>query len=214
VQRAVDARAPPLAAQAHRRAPAWRDGLAMLLGRFDSRAAPAQASAVVAHLRDRSADDVEALADDVLHGRHAAAEAGMAVYVTAALQVYFTRLAAALPAPVLRLLPERGRCPCCGSTPAASVVRASGPTPGARYLHCSLCATAWNHTRAVCIACGESRSLSLRGIEGDSGLAKAETCGACHRYTKVLYQARDPKMDPFADDLATMALDLLVAEAD
>ncbi len=29
----------------------------------------------------------------------------------------------------------------------------------------------------------------------------------------MLYQARDMSVDPFADDLATLALDLLVAEA-
>ena len=118
-----------------------------------------------------------------------------------------------LPAPSLRLLPQRGLCPCCGSTPVSGVITATGQTPGARYLHCSLCSTAWNHVRAVCINCGESRSLALQGIEGDSGAVKAETCNECHTYAKMLYQARDMKVDPFADDLATLGLDLLVAEA-
>jgi FdhE protein len=132
---------------------------------------------------------------------------------SAALQVYFTRVVADLPAASLRLLPQRGLCPCCGSTPVSGVVTASGRTPGARYLHCSLCATAWNHVRAVCITCGEARALSLEGIEGDAGSAKAETCNLCHTYAKMLYQARDMQVDPFADDLATLGLDLLVAEA-
>lgn len=90
---------------------------------------------------------------------------------------------------------------------------ASGQTPGTRYLYCSLCATAWNHARALCITCGESRSLSLRGIEGDSGAVKAETCDECHTYAKMLYQGRDMMVDPFADDLATLGLDILTAEA-
>jgi FdhE protein len=120
---------------------------------------------------------------------------------------------AGLPAASLRLLPQRGLCPCCGSTPVSGVVTASGPTPGARYLYCSLCATAWNHVRAVCITCGEARALSLEGIEGDTGPARAETCNLCHTYAKMLYQARDTRADPFADDLATLGLDLLVAEA-
>jgi FdhE protein len=93
------------------------------------------------------------------------------------------------------------------------VVTGSGQTPGTRYLHCSLCATAWNHVRAVCITCGESRSVSLEGIEGDSGAVKAETCNECHTYAKMLYQAKDMEVDPFADDLATLGLDVLVAEA-
>jgi FdhE protein len=140
-------------------------------------------------------------------------DAGAALYVAAALQVYFSRLAASLPAPSLRLLPQRGLCPCCGSTPVSGVVTETGQTRGARYLHCSLCATAWNHVRAVCITCGQSRSVALKGIEGDSGAVKAETCDDCRTYAKMLYQARDMAVDPFADDLATLGLDVLVAEA-
>ena len=55
----------------------------------------------IANLRAARADAVEALADGFLHGGVDAADAGAALYVAAALQVYFTRLAAALPAPSL-----------------------------------------------------------------------------------------------------------------
>jgi len=174
---------------------------------------PAPARAVIAHLRERDAAAVENLADNFLHGSVNTADAGAALYVAAALQVYFTRLAASLPKLSLRLLPQRGLCPCCGSTPVAGVVTASGQTPGTRYLYCSLCGTAWNHVRAVCITCGDSRSVTLEGIEGDAGAVKAETCNECHTYAKMLYQAKDTQVDPFADDLATLALDILVAEA-
>jgi FdhE protein len=213
VDQAVEARMPPLAADGHRRDPAWRDGLAILLDDVGNRTIPPPAWVVIADLRNYKIGALETLADEFLHGAAASADAGAALYLAAALQVYFTRLAAALPAPALRLLPQRGLCPCCGSTPVSGVVTASGRTPGTRYLYCSLCATAWNHVRATCITCGETRSLSLRGIEGDSGAAKAETCGECHSYAKMLYQARDMKVDPFADDLATLGLDLLVAKA-
>ena len=136
-----------------------------------------------------------------------------ALYVAAALQVYFTRLAASLPA--------SDAAPASPARPV-SLLRLdaglrrdhrAGPAPGARYLHCSLCATAWNHVRAVCITCGDSGGVELREIEGDRGAVKAETCDDCHTYAKMLYQARDMKVDPFADDLATLGLDLLVAEA-
>jgi FdhE protein len=213
VDQAVDARMPPLAADGHRRDPAWRDGLTILLDDVNQRSIPAPARAVIANLRGREAGAIEGLADEFLHGAVASADAGAALYVAAGLQVYFTRLAAGLPASSLRLLPQRGLCPCCGSTPVSGVVTASGPTPGTRYLYCSLCATAWNHVRATCITCGETRSLSLKEIEGDSGAVKAETCGECHTYAKMMYQARNMKIDPFADDLATLGLDLLVAEA-
>jgi FdhE protein len=65
----------------------------------------------------------------------------------------------------------------------------------------------------VCITCGDSRAVSLKGIEGDADVVKAETCDACHTYAKMLYQSKDMKVDPFADDLATLGLDVLVAEA-
>ena len=71
------------------------------------------------------------------------------------------------------------------------------------------CVTAWNHVRAVCINCGGSRGMALKGIEGDNGAVKAETCDDCRTYVKTLYQAKDTRVDPVADDLATLALDLL-----
>jgi len=127
---------------------------------------PAPARLAIERLRDRGAEGMDALADDFLHGGVDTADAGAALYVAAALQVYFSRLAASLPAPSLRLLPQRGLCPCCGSTPVSGVVTETGQTRGARYLHCSLCATAWNHVRAVCITCGQvSRSVALKAIE-------------------------------------------------
>jgi FdhE protein len=213
IAQAVEARMPPLAADGHRRQAIWREGLATLLDHLDGCAMPEPARAVMADLRGRDMDSIEALADGFLRDGLNATEAGPALYVAAALQVYFTHLAAALQAPALRLLPQRGLCPCCGSTPVAGVVTASGQTPGARYLYCSLCATGWNHIRAVCITCGDSRTVSQQGIDGDSGTVKAETCDHCHSYAKMLYQKQDMQVDPFADDLATLGLDVLVAEA-
>ena len=188
-------------------------GLAMLLDDIGTSTLPEPARAVMTDLRLREDEAIEALARDFLRGAVDAADVGAALYVAAALQVHFTRLAADLPVASLRLLPQRGRCPCCGSTPVCGVVTASGQTPGTRYLYCSLCSSAWNHVRAVCITCGKSRSLSLQGVEGDSGAVKTETCNECHSYAKMLYQTRDPQIDPFADDLATLGLDLLVADA-
>ena len=65
--------------------------------------------------------------------------------------------------------------------------------------------------RVVCITCGGSGSLSLRGIEGDNGAVRAETCGDCGTYSKLLYAAKDAAGDPVADDLATLGLDVLVS---
>jgi FdhE protein len=108
VEQAVEARMPPLAADGHRRDPAWRDGLTLLLDHLGAHPMPPQAKVVIARLRERAPAAVDALADAFLHGGVEETDAGPALYVAAALQVYFTRLAADLPAASLRLLPQRG----------------------------------------------------------------------------------------------------------
>jgi len=49
-------------------------------------------------------------------------------------------------------------------------------------------------------------------VEGDAGPAKAEACRECRIYTKLLYVEKTPRLEVGADDLATLALDLLLAE--
>jgi FdhE protein len=212
VAQAVAARIPPISADGHRRDPAWRDGLALLLDTAIDEGLPSPAAVVAAELRGWSAGSTETLADAFLRGAIDEKDAGPTFWIAAALQVYFTCLVGRLSASALRLLEQRSLCPCCGSTPSSSLVTASGQSPGARYLYCSLCSTAWNYSRAICVACGGSRTLALRGIEGDAGLVKAETCDECGTYSKMVYQAKDMQADPYADDLATLGLDVMVGE--
>lgn len=213
IEQAVTARMPPLAADSHRRDPLWRTGLTCILDHMRAHTATPGGVEVVDRLQRADAKAIEALADAFLGTGIDADDAAAALYVAAAMQVYFTVAAAALPVSRLRLLAERGLCPCCGSPPVSGLITASGKTPGTRYLYCSLCSTAWNHVRAVCITCTGSGTLSLKGIEGDAGVIKAETCDDCHTYAKMLYQAKEMKVDPYADDLASLALDVLVGEA-
>jgi FdhE protein len=213
VEESVMARAAPLATDRRALDPAWQAGLIRVLQHFDALTLPNEARAVIADLQRHDPAALEALADAFLRGGLEAQQSGHALYIAAALQVHFTSLAATLAADSLRLLPQRGLCPCCGSPPVSGLVTASGRTPGSRYLYCSLCSTAWNHVRAVCITCGVSGTLSLKSIEGDNGAVKAETCGSCRTYAKLLYEAQDTRVDPFADDLASLALDVLVGEA-
>jgi FdhE protein len=213
IAQAVAARIPPIAADGHRRDAAWRDGLAALLETFDATMFPSSTAAAIAELRRGDAMKTEALADAFLRGGVDPADAGAVFWIAAGLQVHFARLATTLRTADLRLLERRDLCPCCGSTSSAGVITASGQNPGARYLYCSLCSTAWNHTRAVCIVCGGSRTLALRGVEGDSGLARAETCDECRTYAKVFFEAKDAAVDAYADDLATIGLDMIVGEA-
>lgn len=213
IEQSVAARMPPFAADGHHRNVAWRDGLALLFDELDDKDIPGPATTIIAHMRALPVGDIEDLADAFLRDTLKPPDVGAALYVAAALQVYFTRLAASLDASSLRLLPQRGLCPCCGSTPVSGVITASGPTPGTRYLYCSLCSTAWNHVRAVCITCESTGALHLKGIQGGSAAVQAETCDDCHTYAKMLYQAKDTKVDPYADDLASLGLDIMVSEA-
>ena len=191
VDRSVAGRMPPLAADGHHRNPAWREGLAIILDELEARSVPAPALEAITRVRGASTDDIEDLADGFLRDFAGSGDAGATLYVAAALQVYFTRLAGSLDASALRLLPQRGLCPCCGSTPVSGMIMASGDAPGIRYLYCSLCSTAWNHTRAICITCESTRRVSLKEIEGGPGIVKAETCDDCQTYAKMIYQAKD-----------------------
>ena len=50
---------------------------------------------------------------------------------------------------------------------------------------------------------------------GSPGAAavRAESCDTCHTYRKIVYREKDANVDPVADDLATVTLDLLMTEA-
>ena len=214
IDRAVRAQLPPLATDSLQRDAIWRSVLVEILSVIDRTFLPQEASISVNRLRLEPGQAIEQLADQFLAGSLPIEEAGSSVFIAAALQVYFTVLAAQIPRESLRLLSRRGLCPCCGSTPSIGVVKATGKAVGTRYLYCSLCSTAWNHVRAICVTCGDSRTVTLREIENGDGLVKAETCNACHTYAKIIYEKQDPLADPYADDLSSLGLDIVVSQAD
>lgn len=135
------------------------------------------------------------------------------VLVAAALQVHFTRLAARLDADRLVEVADSA-CPCCGSAPVASMVVGWSGAYGSRYCCCSLCSTAWHVVRIRCLLCGTDKGIAYHGIEGGSDVVKAETCDGCHAYVKILHQHKDPRLEPFADDVASLGLDMLLREED
>ena len=104
---------------------------------------------------------------------------------------------------------ENGLCPVCGSHPVASVLRV-GDRDGHRYLVCSLCASEWYAPRARCTNCDTPKEVSRLGETGES-LVQGECCDDCGGYIKIMFQSQDPQMDPVADDLATLNLDLAMA---
>ncbi len=133
------------------------------------------------------------------------------VFVTAALQVHFARLASRLDEKALVTVGD-GACPACGSPPTASLIVGWPEAEGVRYCSCSLCATLWNYLRVKCAVCGSNKDVAYQEIDGESGNIKAETCGACHGYVKVMHQRNEPSIDPVADDIGSLALDILVRD--
>ena len=80
-----------------------------------------------------------------------------------------------------------------------------------RFCTCSLCGTMWNVVRVKCVLCTSTDGISFREIDGRATV-KAETCDKCRGYVKILYQVADPSLEPMADDVATLGLDMLLAE--
>jgi FdhE protein len=134
------------------------------------------------------------------------------VYVAAALQVHFARMAARLDAASLVPVGD-GACPACGGPPVSSMVVGWHGAHGTRFCACPLCATLWNYVRIKCTLCGSTKGIGYLGIEESGDTIKAETCDSCRGYVKVLHQYKDPDVEPIADDVATLGLDLLLRDA-
>jgi FdhE protein len=156
---------------------------------------------------------LEAQADALLAMRLAEVDLASAPFVMAALQVYWIGLASRFTAKDVAELDVPGVCPMCGTLPVASVVRTDSSSQGYRYLHCALCATEWHMVRVKCSHCQAGKAITYHSIEGGPESIRAESCDDCRTYLKILYQERDPDVDPVADDLASIALDLLLSEA-
>jgi FdhE protein len=187
--------------------PAWREALRLLLGELAGVAVPSPAKAALERLGRLSAPDLDGLAERLLAGRLTHLDVPLALFAGAALQVAFTGLAAGLAtASVARV--EEG-CPACGASPTVGVVLGDDKL---RYLVCGLCATWWHHTRVQCVLCRSAEKVSYLAVEGGAGHARAEACDGCQAWLKLLYVEQAPQLEPLADDVATVALDLLVGE--
>ncbi|RKP46532.1 formate dehydrogenase accessory protein FdhE [Trinickia fusca] len=164
-------------------------------------------------LRTMPEAELEAAADAVLDLRFEQIDAAAAPFIMAALQVVWTDAACRLDVRDVPYVELPGGCPVCGSLPVASIVRIGGAYHGYRYLQCGLCATEWHMVRVKCSHCDSTKGIAYHGIEGAGEALKAESCDTCGTYRKIGYQEKDYDIEPLADDLASLALDLLMSEA-
>jgi FdhE protein len=214
------------------RDPAWRGQFRVLLDRLLPRLDGSPAQATVRALRAIDDERLEQQADRLLHGVMLGLDLAAAPLVAAALQVYWTHLVLATQAArgADRLAPfgrtdDHRRCPCCASAPTASVSRVGADASGYRYLHCSLCSTQWHLVRIKCSHCDSTKGIQYQSLEAADAPAEAasaaarratvqaETCDECGHYLKIVHMERDLHVEPVADDLASVTLDLLVSEA-
>ena len=146
----------------------------------------------------------------------ASIDPSMAPFIMAALQVHWIAMLASLGydqiAQHIGGVEAPGVCPVCGTLPVASFVSAEKAYQGYRYLHCALCATEWHMVRIKCSHCESTEGIQYHSIEGGSMAIRAEACDQCKTYRKICYQEQDQNVEPLADDLASLGLDLLMSE--
>ena len=196
------------------RAPVWLKILGEILQHLIATdGVPTAALDVAQSLAKQIEDDpaeIEAIADRILADQDA--DPALAPVIMAALQVYWAQMAIDLGLGNLPVVQkESGVCPCCGSLPVSSVVQI-GSTQGIRYLSCSLCSTLWHMVRVVCSTCQSTKDISYYHLEGELKAVKAEACPSCNSYRKIFYKDKDVFIDPVADDLASLQIDILMPE--
>jgi FdhE protein len=204
-------RMPPLAPAGLQRNLAWLMVLEDLVKAM-AVDAPEPARAVLTELLNKDNGWLESQADKLLSGQFADMELAYAPFIGAALQVYWTHLAQSLTPKQVSHPEHMNLCPVCGSHPVASVVRIGGNVSGIRYLQCTLCSSEWHVVRAKCSNCDNTKGISYYNVEGDAGVVRAESCPECQTYLKVMQMDKDPHAEACADDLASLALDLLMGE--
>ncbi|MFM2323210.1 MAG: formate dehydrogenase accessory protein FdhE [Pseudomonadota bacterium] len=220
---------PPLPGERWPRDPAWQQCLRQIATEVLPKA-PEAGREVLQDLTQADGEWLEQQADKLLHGVMQGLDMAAAPIIASALQVYWTHLVIAVQeqgAPAGLAEPfgrvdDATACPCCGSRPTASVVKAGAERGGQRYLHCSLCSTQWHMVRIKCTHCESTKGLVYESMapvdateeesKGREPVVQAEACSECGHYLKLVHADRDVMAEPVADDLATLTLDLLVAE--
>nr|WP_298797052.1 formate dehydrogenase accessory protein FdhE [uncultured Acetobacter sp.] len=170
---------------------------------------PTETQAALHALAAEKPDLLAAQAYALLSGQYDQVDAGAAVFLWAALSVFWAQAIALLSRTEKTLHHRRsegGACPCCGAPPSGALVL-TGDREGLRYLQCSLCETRWHKVRATCSVCDATDHIDYWSFESTDAPIQAETCGDCKSYVKLFRLDRDHALEVLADDLATVALD-------
>jgi FdhE protein len=211
IARAREFQMPPLDRARVKADPAMMETFDRLFGCLKEIDMPNPAADALAGVAAKSAAEREAMAFSVLSEALPSEALAGHIYVAAALQVHFARLAGGLDAASLVPVGD-GLCPVCGGRPSISMVVGWLGAHGARFCSCSPCGTLWNIVRLKCVLCNSTEGIGYQEIDGGPGTVRAETCDKCHGWVKILQQQKDSAMEPIADDVASLGLDLLMRE--
>lgn len=175
----------------------------------ESLSMPESARQALDAVRDATAEDKRWLLANVLADTIPEDSVAPHLFVAAAAQVHLAGLAASLPLDALKPV-ATGVCPACGGRPVTSSVIGLRDIENVRYATCSCCAVQWNEVRIKCLCCGSTAGISYRSADDENATVKAEVCAECKRWVKVLYQVRNASLEPVADDVGSMGLDILM----
>ncbi len=211
IEQARAARMPPIDRARLTDDPALGETLERLCAEAGALEMPAQARLALDAVKAAETRDRRWLLGNILSDQVPGDAAAPHLFAAAAVQVHLARLAASLPAG--RLVPIRtGICPACGGRPATSSVSGEANIERTRFAACACCATRWNEVRVKCLCCASTKGISYRSAGTDEATVKAEVCTECDHWVKILYQNINVSLDPIADDVASLGLDMLMKD--
>ena len=202
----------------------WQAVLQHLLTRLTPNA-PAATANIISALQQQDEATLNAWAKAALSDDEATSlsDKGVKLFILAALQVVWTHWALSSAKDDWQALDYQGHgpkdsCPCCGTQAVASVIKIDSKLVNLRYVHCPLCQSQWNLIRARCTYCESNKNVALHSIAEQKAApyksVQAESCDDCHGYRKVFSMSKDHMVDPIADDVASLALDLLMNDTE
>ncbi|QEY59968.1 formate dehydrogenase accessory protein FdhE [Pseudomonas sp. C27(2019)] len=205
---------PPLAVDTLLHDSGWHMQLDAWLEAFtqDNENLPDAVCAALQQLREADAEQRQSWASALLGGHFSQVPEALVPFLGAALQLAWQHWLKAIDIEDIREREDQTECPCCGSLPVAGIIHQRRPINGVRYLVCSLCASQWHYVRLKCSHCLSTRELDYLHFDDSPHGIKAEACPDCHTYLKQLYLEIAPTGEAFSADLASLDLDMRLAE--